>query len=163
MCSLKFESIAIRFPFNTRMSVAHKWEVEQTVCGREVVRHRALSWELWGLVLRPPQGRVRNLGIPSPKSLVLPYVSQSVDIWGAPMVRYALYQEVQELKTLKLPSGSLWAAEKSLMRREAKTQILREAYGQRRSCWRSQITFSWRDLGKTSERRQNLMLALKNG
>lgn len=34
MCSLKFESIAIRFPFNTRMSVAHKWEVEQTVCGR---------------------------------------------------------------------------------------------------------------------------------
>lgn len=123
-------AIAIRFPFTMRMSVAHKGEVEQTVCGREVVRGTCtqLSAGRVGAAASPGQGREPGNSLSQGSWLSLcPSICGHL---GSTHGGHALYQEVQELKTLQLPSGSLWAAEKSLLRREAIAQVLREAYGQ---------------------------------
>lgn len=148
-------AIAIRFPFTMRMSVAHKWEVEQTVCGREVVRGTCtqLSAGRVGAAASPGQGREPGNSLSQGSWLSLcPSICGHL---GSTHGGHALYQEVQELKTLQLPSGSLWAAEKSLLRREAIALSSKGGLWTSRSCWRSQATFSWRGLGKTSERKQN--------
>lgn len=88
------------------MSVAHKWEVEQTVCGREVVRDTVHSLRAVRVGAAAAPGQGREPGNSLSQGAWLSLCQLICGFLGSTHGVHALYQEVQELKPLKLPSGS---------------------------------------------------------